>query len=130
MIISLGFLGIAFKMPNLSGMLQLITVLSLMCYIASFAISLGPIFWLMIAEIYPLKIRGRAMSLATMANWGFNMLVALTFLTIVEKLGRSGAFWLYGGVSIIGLVFCYFFVPETRGRTLEEIESDLRGGKV
>ncbi len=129
MIISLGVLGFAFKNPNLSGALKWITVAGLACYIASFAISLGPIFWLIIAEIYPLKIRGRAMSVATVANWAFNMVVALTFLTIAEKLGRASAFWLYGLIAIAGLVFCYLFVPETKGRTLEEIEASLRSGK-
>lgn len=129
MIVSLGVLGLAFKIPNLSGALKWITVAGLACYIASFAISLGPIFWLIIAEIYPLRIRGRAMSIATVANWTFNMIVALTFLTIADKLGRSSAFWLYALVAIAGFVFCYLFVPETKGRTLEEIEATLRSGK-
>lgn len=129
MAVSLAILGFAFKNPNLSGALKWITVASLACYIASFAISLGPIFWLIIAEIYPLKIRGRAMSIATVANWTFNMVVALTFLTIAEKLGRASAFWLYGLVAVAGLIFCYLFVPETKGRSLEEIETALRSGK-
>ncbi len=129
MILSLGVLGFAFRVPSLSGALKWITVAGLACYIASFAISLGPIFWLIIAEIYPLRIRGRAMSIATVANWTFNMIVALTFLTIADKLGRSSAFWLYGLVAVAGFVFCYLFVPETKGRTLEEIEDSLRSGK-
>ncbi|MDD2680367.1 MAG: MFS transporter, partial [Candidatus Omnitrophica bacterium] len=94
-----------------------------------FAISLGPIFWLMIAEIYPLKVRGRAMSLATVANWGFNMLVAATFLTLTDKLGKAGTFWLFALISIAGIVYCYFFVPETKGYTLEEIEQHLHSGR-
>jgi len=102
-----------------------ITMIAMVLYIAFFAISLGPIFWLLISEIYPLKIRGRAMSLATMANWTFNFLVASTFLTLIETLGKSGVFLLYSGISIIGLILCYFFIPETKGKTLEEIEEDL-----
>ena len=129
MIVSLTVLGFAFRVPSLSGSLKWITVAGLACYIASFAISLGPIFWLIIAEIYPLRIRGRAMSIATVANWTFNMIVALTFLTMADKLGRSSAFWLYALVAIAGLVFSYFYVPETKGRTLEEIEESLRSGK-
>ncbi|MDP8297505.1 MAG: sugar porter family MFS transporter [Candidatus Orphnella occulta] len=129
MILSLTVLGFAFRVPSLSGSLKWITVAGLACYIASFAISLGPIFWLIIAEIYPLRIRGRAMSIATVANWTFNMIVALTFLTMADKLGRSSAFWLYALVAIAGLVFSYFYVPETKGRTLEEIEESLRSGK-
>jgi len=65
------------------------------------------------------------MSLATMANWTFNFLVASTFLTLIETLGKSGVFLLYSGISIIGLILCYFFIPETKGKTLEEIEEDL-----
>ncbi|MDD5428893.1 MAG: MFS transporter, partial [Candidatus Omnitrophica bacterium] len=85
--------------------------------------------WLIIAEIYPLSIRGRAMSLATVANWGCNMIVASTFLTLTEKLGKAGAFWFYGAVCVIGIVFCYLYVPETKGYTLEKIEQYLKSGK-
>lgn len=126
MSLSLGVLGLAFYLPGMMSALKMVTVLSIVVYIASFAISLGPIFWLMISEIYPLKIRGRAMSLATVANWGFNMLVASTFLTLTEKLGKAGAFWFYAVVCAIGIAFCYFYVPETKGHSLEEIEAHLR----
>jgi len=129
MALSLGVLGVAFQMTNLSGLLQWIAVASVLFYIASFAISLGPIFWLMIAEIYPLRVRGRAMSLATVANWGFNMLVAATFLTLTESLGKAGTFWLFAVLSVAGIAFCYLFVPETKGYTLEEIEQYLHSGK-
>jgi MFS family permease len=129
MALSLAVLGVAFYLPSLSDLLKWIAVGSVLFYIASFAISLGPIFWLIIAEIYPLKIRGRAMSLATVANWGFNMLVAATFLTLTEKLGRPGTFWLFALVSIIGIIYCYFFVPETKGHTLEQIEEHLYSGQ-
>ncbi|MDD5086027.1 MAG: sugar porter family MFS transporter [Candidatus Omnitrophica bacterium] len=129
MILSLGVLGLAFKLPSMAAGLKWIAVGSLVVYIASFAVSLGPIFWLMIAEIYPLKIRGRAMSLATVANWGFNMIVAATFLTLTQRLGASGAFWFYGVMAIGGLFFTYFFVPETKGHTLEDIEKYLRSGR-
>ncbi|MFA6349714.1 MAG: sugar porter family MFS transporter [Candidatus Omnitrophota bacterium] len=128
MALSLGVLGTAFHMVNLSGMLKWICVASVLFYIASFAISLGPIFWLLISEIYPLKVRARAMSLATVANWGFNMLVAATFLTMTDKLGKAGTFWLFSLISIAGIVYCYFFVPETKGYTLEELEGRLHSG--
>ncbi len=129
MALSLAMLGVGFNMPSLSGILKWVCVGSVLFYIGSFAISLGPIFWLMISEIYPLKVRGRAMSLATVANWGFNMVVAATFLTMTEKLGKSGTFWLFAAISVLGIVFCYFFVPETKGYTLEEIEEHLHSGR-
>ena len=71
-----------------------------MAYVASFAISLGPIFWLLNAEIYPLSVRSKAAGIGTMANWTFNFIVSLTFLLLIEALGRSGAFWFYGAIGI------------------------------
>ena len=130
MTLSLAVLGFAFVSNTLSGALKWITVASLMIYVASFAISLGPIFWLIIAEIYPSKVRGRAMSLATMLSWVFNLIVAITFLSLVQKLGAAGAFWLYAVISIGGWIFCYFLVPETKGHTLEETEEHWRKGRV
>jgi len=129
MTISLGILGFAFTLPSLSEALKIISVLSVMMYIAFFAVSLGPIFWLIISEIYPLRVRGRAMSLATVGNWGFNLLVASTFLTLTDKLGKAGTFWLFGVLSIAGIIFCHLFVPETKGCTLEDIEEHLKSGK-
>jgi len=76
-----------------------------------------------------LKIRGLAMSIASVANWGSNMIVALTFLTLTQAIGKNGAFWLYGLLTIGAVIFVLFLVPETKGRTLEEIESHWRSGK-
>jgi len=128
MVISLTVLGFAFSMATLSGALKWIAVGSLMLYIASFAISLGPIFWLIIAEIYPLKVRGRAMSFATMLSWVCNLAVALTFLTLINKMGKPGTFWLYASIGVVGWLFCYFFVPETKGHSLEKIEEHWHKG--
>lgn len=130
MIISLIILGLAFALPGLSGSLGLLAVISLMLYVGSFAIGLGPVFWLMISEIYPLKIRGRAMSTATVVNWGMNLLVAITFLSLIQLLGTPGTFWLYAVIGIGALLFVYFRVPETKGKTLEEIERLCFLGKL
>lgn len=121
MIVSLAALGFVFQMRSASPALARLAVVSVMVYVGSFAISLGPIFWLLIAEIYPLRIRAVAMGIATMSNWTFNLLVALTFLILVEHLGAAYTFWLYALISVGSLVFCFRFVPETKGRTLEEI---------
>jgi SP family galactose:H+ symporter-like MFS transporter len=129
MAIGLGLLGFAFTLPNQQSILGRIAAGSLMLYVASFAIGLGPVFWLLISEIYPLKIRGLAMSVATEANWGANLIIALTFLTLINLLGETGTFWLYSLVSIIAWLFAYFLVPETKGRSLEEIEAHWRAGK-
>ena len=129
MIISLAILGIAFVLPGLSSFLGLLAVISLMLHVGSFAIGLGPVFWLMISEIYPLRIRGRAMSTATIVNWGTNLVVAITFLSLIQLIGTPGTFWLYSIIGIVAWVFVYFLVPETKGKSLEEIEMQLRAGK-
>jgi sugar porter (SP) family MFS transporter len=125
MIFSLGVLGFVFRMPA-GGALAWLAVVTLMVYVASFAISLGPIFWLLIAEIYPLRVRGIAEGSAAGVNWAFNFLVSLTFLTLVELLGPSLTFWVYALLGIGSWLFSYYLVPETKGRTLEEIEHSLR----
>ena len=128
-IIGLAILGAAFQFQQLSGLIGYIAIGSLTIYTASFAIGLGPVFWLMISEIYPLKVRGAAMSVATVANWGMNLTVAMTFLTLVKVLGRSGTFWLYGVIAVAAWVFFYRLVPETKGKSLEQIEEHWRAGK-
>src|SRR6266436_6241442 len=128
MIVTLGVLGLSFRISNPSGQLAWIAVICLMGYVASFAISLGPIFWLLIAEIYPLRIRGLAEGTAATFNWGSNFIVSLTFLTLVEKLGASSTFLLYALASVASWLFAYYLVPETKGRTLEQIEAFWRAG--
>jgi MFS transporter, SP family, galactose:H+ symporter len=124
-IITLGVLGFAFSRPG--GGLARVAVVTLMAYVASFAISLGPIFWLLIAEIYPLKIRGLAEGTAAASNWAANLLVSLTFLSLVQALGPTRTFWLYALFGVGAWIFSFYLVPETKGRTLEEIERSLHG---
>lgn len=126
MILSLALLGIGFLTHNPAPALAWLSVICVMAYVACFAISLGPIFWLMIAEIYPLKIRSLAMSLAAAANWGSNLLVALTFLSLLRALGGPQTFWLYALVGVAAWIFVLRLVPETKGKTLEQIEADWR----
>ncbi len=127
MAVALAVLGLAFALPQLSGNLGWIAVTSLMVYVGSFAVGLGPVFWLVLSEIYPLRVRGRAMSVGTVANWGTNLLVALTFLTLTQVLGRPATFWLYAVISVAAWLFAFFLVPETKGRSLEQIEAQWRG---
>jgi SP family galactose:H+ symporter-like MFS transporter len=126
MAIALGLLAIAFQLPQLASSLGIAVVLILMLYVASFAIGLGPVFWLLISEIYPLNVRSKAMSVATVANWGANLIVAVTFLSIVKALGRPGAFWLYAALTVASVLFTYFLVPETKDRTLEQIQEEIK----
>ena len=123
MVVSLFALGLAFEGGGGSTFDSVLAIASLMTYVASFAISLGPIFWLLNAEIYPLSVRSKAAGIGTMANWTFNFIVSLTFLLLIEALGRSGAFWFYGGVGVLTLLFCWKLVPETKCKHLEEIQA-------
>ncbi len=128
MTVSLVALGLAFRSPSTGGAVGWFAAVSLAVYIASFAVGLGPVFWLLISEIYPLSVRGVGMSLATVVNWVTNLLVALTFLTLIDHLGKPGTFWLYASISVVAVVFSILFIPETKGRSLEEIEAHWHGG--
>ena len=108
-----------------SGQFAWVAVASVAAFVGFFAIGLGPVFWLLIAEIFPLALRGRAMSLATVANWLFNLVVSATFLNLVGAVGSAGAFLAYAGLSLVALVFVAVMVPETKGRSLEQLEDSL-----
>jgi sugar porter (SP) family MFS transporter len=127
MIVTLAILGAVFYLSSFGGALGIVATVSLMLFVSFFAIGLGPVFWLLISEIYPLAVRGSAMGLVTVANWLANLVVALTFPILTAGVGTSITFWLFGVCSLIALVFTYRLVPETKGRTLEAIEEDLRG---
>jgi len=115
---------------NLHGALAIVAVIGLLVYTGSFAIGLGPVFWLLIAEIYPLRIRGAAMSVATMANWGANFLVTVSFLTLLNAINGVGVFFLFGFLTLVALAYFWRKVPETKGRSLQEIERELTGSKA
>lgn len=123
MAITLGFVGAAFS-RHAAG----VTVFYMMvAYVVFFGISLGPVVWLLLSEMYPTKVRGRAMSLGTVCVWGANWLVASTFLSLIHVAGPAGAFWAFSATCVVGFFFSLKFVPETKGRTLEEIERGWRG---
>ncbi len=117
---SLAFLSYAFFANSSS--LGMISTVSLIAYVAFFAIGLGPVTWVILSEIYPLKIRAKAMTIAIFINWLCNYIVSLTFLNLVNQLGSSGTFLLYAVISVAAFWFIYRFIPETRGKSLEEIE--------
>jgi SP family galactose:H+ symporter-like MFS transporter len=128
-IVGLAILGAAFQFQQLASYKSYIAIGGLVIYVACFAFGLGPIFWLLISEIYPLRVRGAAMSAVTVTNWAFNLAVAVTFLTLVGVLGQAGTFWLYGAIAVAAWVFFYLLLPETKGKSLEQIEAHWRTGK-
>lgn len=121
MALSLIILGISFLIAGEAS--GLTAIAAMLFYVSFFAVSLGPVAWLMISEIYPLGIRGRAMGIATFSNWVCNYFVSLTFLTLIQELGSAGTFWLYAIICFLGLWFVIKLVPETKGKTFEQIQN-------
>jgi len=115
--LSLALLGLAFKHHWLSAIL-----LFTFTYVAAFAVSIGPVLWVVISEIFPTRIRGRAMSFSIVALWIACYLVAFTLPKMFELIGKSGTAWFYAAMCAVMVVFDALFVPETKGRTLEQIE--------
>jgi sugar porter (SP) family MFS transporter len=124
MAVSMAILGLGFRIAPSSddSRLAFLSVTCLMVYVGAFAVGLGPVFWLLIAEIFPMRARGVAMSVATAANWAANLLISSTFLTLMQALGPASVFWLFSGIALAAWLLVYRLVPETRGRSLEEIE--------
>jgi len=100
-------------------------LIAVIAFIAAFAVALGPIPWILCSEIFPTKVRGRAMSVATFTIWSACYIVAKTFpvLNTSPQIGPAKTFWIYAACSLLGLLFVLAMVPETKGRSLEEIES-------
>lgn len=124
MTVGLVIMALAFAV-GIDGGGSIVATAALAGYVGAFAISLGPIVWLMIAEIYPLRVRGQAASVATMSNWTANLLVAVSYLSIISWIGETGTFLTYAGVTVLSIIYVVAFVPETKGLTLSEIESRI-----
>jgi len=100
-------------------------LLLVMMAIACYAMSLAPVIWVVLSEIFPNKIRGLAMSVSTFFLWTACFLLTYTFPLLNEWLKASGTFWIYGGICIAGFLFILKFLPETKGKSLEEIEKQF-----
>lgn len=125
MAVSMAVLGLSFFIQNVGG----VTLAAMLCYTASFAVSWGPVCWVLLSEIFPNKIRGQAMAIAVAAQWGANYLVSWTFpmmdkSTALNDLFHHGfAYWIYGVMGILSALFIWKFVPETKGLTLEQMNN-------
>jgi sugar porter (SP) family MFS transporter len=123
--ISLILVGIV----NQAGLLNpWLTFICIATFVIGYCVSLGSLFWIIIAEIYPLKARGLAMSFAAMAETWASLIVTLTFLPLVQSSGLSHAYWIYAGMCFLSFIFIYFYVPETKAVSLEQIESNVIAG--
>lgn len=120
MTVSLFVIGMQFHSGEPSGPLVLIFIL---LYVAAFAISLGPVVWVLISEIFPNRIRGKATAIASMALWMADYVVSQTFPQMLSSAGPAMTFWIFGFMSLFTFIFTWRVVPETQGKSLEEIES-------
>jgi len=129
MFVSLIATGLAFYLEeSLGDSLKYFALVTLLLYNSAFAFSLGPLGWLIISEIFPLKVRGVGMSIGSLTNWFVNAIVAFTFLKLVNALTPAGAFWVYAGVCVLAMIWGYYYIPETKGVSLEDIEKHWRAG--
>ncbi len=119
MAICLAAVGFAFYLNMQQGYAVLVAILA---YIACFEISLGPLTFVVIAEIFPNRIRGRAMSICIFILWVAVFIVSQTFPMLKDSIGVGYTFWIYMIMAIIAFLFVWKMIPETKGKTLEEIE--------
>jgi SP family arabinose:H+ symporter-like MFS transporter len=112
-----------FFFKNISGLLLLMAVLS---FVAAFAMAMGPVSWIVNSEIFPTKLRGRAMAVSIFLLWFADWVVTQTFPMLQESIGPAKTFWVYGFCSLLSFIFILIYVPETKGKTLEEIEAFWR----
>lgn len=124
-----GLLILAFSFSGGQTLHPWLTVTGMVCFAAFNGGSISVALWLVISEIFPLKVRGKATSVCAAAVWIADLLVSLTTLSLVEGLGVQGIFLLYTAISIAAFIFTYCAIPETKGRSLEEIEESLDRGK-
>ncbi|ONK71535.1 uncharacterized protein A4U43_C04F9640 [Asparagus officinalis] len=102
-----------------------VAVIALLLYVGCYQLSFGPIGWLMISEIFPLRLRGRGLSIAVLVNFASNALVTFAFSPIGDLVGTGVLFAGFGILALLSLLFIFFFIPETKGLTLEEIEAKI-----
>jgi MFS transporter, sugar porter (SP) family len=110
---------------NITGVSPIFMLGAILLYVAFFALGMGPGPWLIISEIFPTKVRGRAASIATSTLWSGTLIVTFTFLSLVKVLNLWGTFAIYGALSFVCFVYIWKMVPETKGRTLEQIQEEF-----
>lgn len=119
MLISLTAIGVLFAVGIAEGILLIVFIL---IFIACFAFSLGPVVWVLLSEIYPTKIRGRAMSIATVATWIGTSIIGQLIPISLEGIGPAFTFWIFAIFCLPTIYIGWKIMPETKGKTLEEIE--------
>ena len=120
-----GWVGWCFATGRSGGLL----LGGILIFVAAFAMAMGPVSWIVNAEIFPTKLRGRAMAISIFLLWLACYLVSQTFPMLLEAIGPSKTFWVYGGCSLLSFLFVLLMIPETKGKTLEEIQAHWNKGR-
>ncbi|MNN28144.1 Galactose-proton symporter [compost metagenome] len=128
MAICMGTLGYMFHTGISNPAEQYAAVMVLLIFITGFAMSAGPLIWVLCSEIQPLAGRDFGVTCSTMANWMANMIIGATFLTLIDTVGSAGTFWLYAGLNLFCILLTLWLVPETKNISLEHIEKNLMNG--
>ncbi len=129
MAVSMAVVGLMFYRGADSGIGQAFMVAGLVLFVVGFAMSSGPVIWILCSEIFPLKGRELGVTVSTMTNWIGNTLIGASFLSIKHVLGDACTFWLFAALNASFIIFFFKFCPETKGVSLEQIEKNLMGGK-
>ena len=130
MAVSLGFIGYVFHVGvSTSPNMPYFAVACLLLFVIGFACSAGPLVWVVCSEIFPLAGRDAGITISTATNWLCNAVVGATFLTMLDVFGKDNTFWIFTVMNILFLITVFFFCPETKGKSLEEIEENLMAGK-
>uniref|UniRef100_A0A6I8NTH7 Solute carrier family 2, facilitated glucose transporter member 10 n=1 Tax=Ornithorhynchus anatinus TaxID=9258 RepID=A0A6I8NTH7_ORNAN len=111
--------------PSEHRLLNWMALIFMMAFVSAFSVGFGPMTWVVLSEIYPAAIRGRAFAFCNSFNWAANLLISLSFLDLIGAIGLSWTFLLYGLAAVMALGFIYFCIPETKGQSLEEIDQQF-----
>jgi MFS family permease len=122
---SLALLGLTFQV-SLGDSGSWLALVCLLAYIIAFAIGLGPMFWLLIAEIFPPEARAAGAGVATAVNWFSGFVVGLVFVPVADAIGAGPTFWVFAAVCALAFMFVRRYVPETKGRRFAEIAAEVR----
>ena len=122
MAVAIGLLGVAFAL-TLSPLLMLVFM---MLYIVAFGIGMGPVFWVMLGELFLPDQRARGSSVGATVNWLANFVVSLLFLPLIDAMGQAPTFWIFAGICVLGAIFVLKWVPETKNRNIDVVGVDLR----
>jgi SP family galactose:H+ symporter-like MFS transporter len=129
MAVGLGVVGTMMHLGINTQGEQIFTVAMLLVFIVGFAMSAGPLIWILCSEVQPIKGRDFGIAISTLTNWVANFVVGFTFLSLLNNFGHAQTFWLYSGFNVVFLLVTFFLVPETKNITLEHIERNLMAGK-